>query len=899
MTETKRDIPKAYDPSKTEDKWYKYWLDNGLFHSEPNEKPPFTIAIPPPNITGMLTMGHILNNTIQDVYIRLKRMQGFNSCWVPGTDHASIATETKVTKFLEEKGIDKYKIGREEFLKHCQEWRKEYGGIIIQQLKKLGVSCDWRRERFTMDDDYYREVIKAFVDLYKERKIYRGYRMVNWDPANKSAISDEEVLYRTVNGKLWHFRYPIVGMDKYIIVATTRPETMLGDTGVAVNPNDERYKDLIGKKVKLPIVGREIPIFADEYVDMEFGTGAVKVTPAHDVNDYAMGQRHKLEIVNIFNPDATTNKNVPDWLQGLDRFDARKKVVEWFEKNNLMEKIEDYQNKVGYSERGAVPIEPYLSEQWFMKMSELAKPALEVVRDGKVKFYPAHWEKTYFHWMENISDWCISRQLWWGHRIPVWYCVGDDHCKLECKEPIVSIDPPEKCPHCGSTNLTQDEDVLDTWASSWLWAHAIFRTEEEREYYYPTSMLVTAPDIIFFWVARMIMAGMHFMKDIPFSHVYFTSVIRDMQGRKMSKSLGNSPDPLDVIKEFGADALRFTVLYLAPLGQDVLFSADKCDFGRNFANKIWNAGRFLLMNLPDRQAGAENIKVDDILSREGGIPSGKDSHIDFADEWIISRFNETLEEFNNAMDKFEINNATKIIYSFVWNDFCDWYVEMIKNRLYGDNEEIKSAVLTRALSIFENMLKMVHPFMPFLTEEIWQLIHNRKEGESISTSEFPKLKKELINAQADKEMETVVNIVTAIRNIRGEMNIPPSKKINVLLKSNEVSERQADYIKKLAKVEDLKAGENIVKPKASASAIVKSAEIYIPLEGLIDLDVERQRLQKEITRLEGSLAGIEKKLSNEKFVNGAPAEVVEKERTKQKDWQENLRKLKKILENLN
>jgi valyl-tRNA synthetase len=883
MTETKREIPKAYDPSRTEDKWYKYWLDNGLFHSEPNEKPPFTIAIPPPNITGMLTMGHILNNTIQDVYIRLKRMQGFNSCWVPGTDHASIATETKVTKFLEEKGIDKYNIGREEFLKHCQEWRKEYGGIIIQQLKKLGVSCDWNRERFTMDDDYYREVIKAFVDLYKEGKIYRGYRMVNWDPANKSAISDEEVLYRTVNGKLWHFRYPVVGSDKFIVVATTRPETMLGDTGVAVNLNDERYKNLIGKKVKLPIVGREIPIFADEYVDMEFGTGAVKVTPAHDVNDYEMGQRHKLEIVNIFNPDATTNQNVPDWLQGLDRFEARKKVVEWFEKNGLMEKIVDYQNKVGYSERGGVPIEPYLSEQWFMKMDELAKPALDVVRDGKVKFYPAHWEKTYFHWMENISDWCISRQLWWGHRIPVWYCVGDDHCTLECKEPIVSVDPPEKCPHCGSTNLKQDEDVLDTWASSWIWAHAIFRTEEERKYYYPTSILVTAPDIIFFWVARMIMSGMHFMKDIPFSHVYFTSVIRDMQGRKMSKSLGNSPDPLDVIKEFGADALRFTVLYLAPLGQDVLFSADKCDFGRNFANKIWNAGRFLLMN-------AEKIKVDDKL---------KDSHIDFADEWIISRFNETMAEFNNAMDSFEINNATKIIYSFVWNDFCDWYVEMIKNKLYGDDEEIKSAVLSRALSIFENILKMVHPFMPFVTEELWQLIQKRKDGESISTSEFPEVKKKLINPQADKEMEIVENIVTALRNIRGEMNIPPSKKIDVLLKTNEVKERQIDYIKKLAKVEELKAGENITKPKASASAIVKSSEIYVPLEGLIDLDVERQRLQKEITRLEGSLAGIEKKLSNEKFVSGAPAEVVEKERTKQRDWQENLRKLKEILSNLN
>ncbi len=782
MIENKREIPKAYDPSKTEDKWYKYWLDNELFHSEPDEnKEPFTIAIPPPNVTGMLTMGHILNNTIQDVYTRLKRMQGFNSCWVPGTDHASIATETKVTKFLEDKGIDKYEIGRDAFLEHCQEWKKEYGGIINQQLKKLGVSCDWNRERFTMDDDYYQEVIKAFVDLYKEGKIYRGYRMVNWDPANKSAISDEEVLYRTVNGKLWHFRYPVVGMDKYIVVATTRPETMLGDTGIAVNPNDERYKDFIGKKVKLPIVEREIPIFADEYVDMEFGTGAVKVTPAHDVNDYDMGQRHKLEIVNIFNPDATTNKNVPDWLQGLDRFEARKKVVEWFEKNGLMEKIEDYQNKVGYSERGGVPIEPYLSEQWFMKMNELAMPALDVVREGKVKFYPAHWEKTYFHWMENISDWCISRQLWWGHRIPVWYCIGDDHCKIECKEPIVSVDPPEKCPHCGSTNLKQDEDVLDTWASSWLWAHAIFRTEEERKYYYPTSILVTAPDIIFFWVARMIMAGMHFMKDIPFSHVYFTSVIRDMQGRKMSKSLGNSPDPLDVIKEYGADALRFTVLYLAPLGQDVLFSADKCDFGRNFANKIWNAGRFLLMN-------AQTIPVKEEL---------KNKHIDFADEWIISRFNETLVEFNNAMDSFEINSATKIIYSFVWNDFCDWYIEMIKNRLYGDDEEIKSAVLTRALSIFENMMKIVHPFLPFVTEEIYQLMQERKEGESISTSEFPKVKKELINPKADREMETVVKIVAAIRNIRGEMNIPPSKKINVLLKSNEVGERQVDYIKNL------------------------------------------------------------------------------------------------------
>ncbi len=873
MTETKfSKIPKAYDPLKTEDKWYKYWLDNELFYSEPDKKKePFTIAIPPPNVTGMLTMGHILNNTIQDVYIRLKRMQGYNSCWVPGTDHASIATEAKVSAFLKEKGIDKHEIGREEFLKHCREWKDKYGGIIIQQLKKLGVSCDWRRERFTMDDDYYREVIKAFVDLYKEGKIYRGYRMVNWDPASRSAISDEEVLYRTVNGKLWYFRYPVVGSDKYLVVATTRPETMLGDTGVAVNPNDERYKNLIGKKVNLPIVDREIPIFADDYVDMEFGTGAVKVTPAHDLNDYNMGQRHKLEIINIFNPDATTNNNVPDWVQGLDRYEVRKKVVEWFEKNNLMEKTEDYQNKVGYSERGGVPIEPYLSEQWFMKMSELAKPALDVVKEGKVKFHPEHWEKTYFHWMENIKDWCISRQLWWGHRIPVWY-------HKQTKEIYCEGHPPKDI-----ENYTQDGDVLDTWASSWIWAHAIFRTEEERKYYYPTSILVTAPDIIFFWVARMIMAGMHFRKDIPFSDVYFTSVIRDTQGRKMSKSLGNSPDPLDVIKDYGADALRFTVLYLAPLGQDVLFSTDKCELGRNFANKIWNAGRFLLMN-------SETIKVDGKLTN---------THIDFADEWIISRFNETVADFNNAMNKFEINNAVKMVYSFVWNDYCDWYVEMMKNRLYSDDEKIKSAVLTRALSIFEEMLKLVHPFMPFITEELWQLIKERKDGESISVSDFPELKKELIKPEADAEMETVQNIVTAIRNIRGEMNIPPSRKVNALLKTKAVADYQVDYIKKLAKVEELKIDEKLEKPKASASSVIKDCEIYIPLEGLIDLDVERQRLQKEISRLEGSLTGIEKKLSNEKFVNNAPAEVVEKERAKQRDWQENLSKLKEILNNLN
>lgn len=866
------EIPKAYNPADVEDKWYKYWYEHELYHSEIDEsKKPYVIPIPPPNITGMLTMGHILNNTLQDIFIRLKRMQGYNACWVPGTDHASIATETKVTNFLAEKGIKKKEIGREAFLEHCQEWKKEYGGIIIQQLKKLGVSCDWKREVFTMDDQYYYEVIKAFVDLYKDGKIYRGYRMVNWDPANKSAISDEEVNYKTVNGKLWYFKYPVVDSNEYIVVATTRPETMLGDTAVAVNPDDERYKHLIGKKVKLPIVEREIPIIADEYVDKEFGTGAVKVTPAHDVNDYEMGMRHKLQFINIFNDDATTNENVPDWLQHQDRYEVRKKVAAKFEELGLMHKIEDYQNKVGYSERGNVPIEPYLSEQWFMKMDELAKPAVDVVKKGRVKFYPKHWEKTYFHWMENIKDWCISRQLWWGHRIPVWYhkYTGEIHCDVK---------PPKDI-----ENWKQDEDVLDTWASSWLWAHAIFRTEEERKYYYPTSTLVTAPDIIFFWVARMIMAGMYFMKDIPFSDVYFTSIIRDAQGRKMSKSLGNSPDPLDVIKEYSADALRFTIIYLAPLGQDVLFSTDKCELGRNFANKIWNAGRFLLMN-------QESIKTDKSLI---------DKHKDFADEWIISRLNQTLHQFNKAMDAFEVNNAIKIVYSFIWNDYCDWYIEMIKGRLYGDNDEVKTAVLTRATSTFEDALKMLHPFMPFLTEELWQLTNERKEGESISISEFPKADNNLIRESAEKEMDFVKDIITAIRNIRGEMNIAPSKKIIAMIKSASVKDYQIDYIKKLAKVEEIIVDSNLTKPKASASAVISDCEIFIPLEGLIDLYVEKQRLQKEIIRLETSLAGIEKKLSNEKFIANAASEVVEKERNKQKEWIANLNKLKEILESLN
>jgi valyl-tRNA synthetase len=866
-----KEIPKAYVPNEVEEKWYKYWLDNKLFHSEVDEsKTPYTIVIPPPNVTGHLHMGHILNNTIQDILIRTKKMQGFNSCWVPGTDHASIATETKVTSFLKEQGINKFEIGREEFLKHCWEWTAKYGGIIYKQLRKIGVSCDWDRERFTMDDDYYKQVILTFVKLYKESKIYRGYRMVNWDPASKSAISDEEVNFRVVNGKLWYLKYPVMGTNEFITVATTRPETMLGDTGVAVNPNDERYKRFIGLKVLLPIVDREIPIFGDEYVSMEFGTGAVKVTPAHDVNDYEMGKRHDLEVINIFNEDASTNHNVPEEFRGHDRFEVRKKVVARFEEFGLLEKTEDYQNKVGYSERGGVPIEPYLSVQWFMKMDELAQPALEVVNNGDIKFYPEHWVKTYDHWMNNIKDWCISRQLWWGHRIPVWYHIKTNEIYCE-------INPPADI-----ENWKQDEDVLDTWSSSWLWAYDVFRTEKEQNYYYPTDTLVTAPDIIFFWVARMIMAGKHFKKDIPFKHVYFTSVLRDLQGRKMSKSLGNSPDPLDVIAEYGADALRFTIIYLAPLGQDVMFSTEKCDIGRNFANKIWNAGRFLLMN-------AQTIKLNNDLL---------DKHVDFSDLWIQSRFNQTVKDLNKAMDSFEINNASKIIYSYVWNDFCDWFIELSKNRFYAQDEEVKSAALVRALSYFEDLLKIVHPFMPFITEELFHLIKERREGESIFISEYPKVHESKINPSAEKEMEFVQNIITAIRNIRGEMNIPPSKAIDVFIKTSEVKQHQVDYIKKLARVVNLTADPNLEKPKASASAVIKDCEIFVPLEGLIDLDIERARLKKEIEKAEGSLGGINKKLSNEKFVQNAAPEVVENERRKKNDMENNLIKLKEILINL-
>ncbi len=864
------EIAKAYNPADVEDKWYKKWEEEKIFRSIPEPgKRPYTIVIPPPNITGSLTMGHILNNTIQDIFIRLKRMQGYNACWVPGTDHASIATETKVYNFLKDQGINKYEIGREEFLKHCYTWKDKYGGLIIQQLRKLGVSCDWDRERFTMDEHYYAKVIEAFVALYKEGKIYRGYRLVNWCPVSKSAISDEEVIPRQVTGKLTYIKYPVQGENSYITVATTRPETMLGDTGVAVNPEDERYKSFIGKMIELPLTGRVIPVFADEYVDKEFGTGAVKVTPAHDPNDYEMGTRHKLEMINIFNEDASTNHNVPEEYRGLDRYVAREKVVHRLQELGLIEKIEEHIHNVGYSERGGVPIEPYLSEQWFMKMNELAKPALDAVLNKEVNFHPAHWVKTYEHWMSGIRDWCISRQLWWGHRIPVWY-------HKETKAMHVDVNPPADI-----SNWHQDEDVLDTWASSWLWAHEVFKTEEEQKYYVPTDLLVTAPDIIFFWVARMIMASLHFKQAIPFRDVYFTSVIRDVQGRKMSKSLGNSPDPLEVISEYGADALRFTVIYLAPLGQDVLFSAEKCEFGRNFANKLWNAGRFLLMHKGDADLSKAELVEDDLVDR-----------------WMNSRLNQTLRELQESMDKFDINIASKFIYSFVWNDFCDWYIELIKNKFYSTDDKVKYSALKKAIAVFESLLKIVHPFMPFITEELWYAVEPGTARKSISISGYPVSDAKAIIPSAEKDMGLLQQIITGIRNIRGEMNIPPSKPINAFIRGKALAAEYAEYIKKLTRCEDVVISPDITKPEKAASVIVKEYEVFVPLEGLIDTELEKARLQKEIDRLNGALMGVSKKLSNASFVNNAPADIVEKEKAKQRDWQSQLAKFEEALRNL-
>ncbi len=885
IQQTTPDLPKAYSPADVEAKWYPYWVKHKFFHAMVNEtKKPYTIVIPPPNITGVLHMGHVLNNTIQDVFIRWKRMEGYEACWIPGTDHAGIATQHVVERNLRSERKSRDKLGRDEFLKHVWAWKEKYGRTIIRQLQKLGASCDWDRERFTMDEGLSNAVKEVFIRLYEKGLVYRGEYIVNWCPTDHTALSEDEVDRSETNGHLWYITYPLKGLKETITVATTRPETMLGDTAVAVNPNDNRYKALIGKTVILPIANRELPIIADEFVDPEFGTGLVKVTPAHDPNDFEIGRRHELKQVIVMDTSGRMNENVPEKYRGMDRFECRKALVGDLKKQGYLKNISDHVHTVGKCYRCSTIIEPYLSDQWFVKMKPLAEPALKVVLDGRVKFHPERWIKTYNHWMSNIRDWCISRQLWWGHRIPVYYC--DD-----CGHMMVLRNDPEKCHKCNSSNFRQDEDVLDTWFSSWLWPFSTLGWPEESDdlnYFYPTNTLVTGPDIIFFWVARMIMAGIEFRGEVPFHDVYYTSIIRDIEGRKMSKSLGNSPDPLDVINAYGADALRFTVLYLAPLGQDVFYSNEKCEIGRNFANKIWNACRFLLMNKEQIPFESEDEKL----------------FSDAIDEWIESRLNSTISNLTKALDRFHVNEATKILYEFIWHDFCDWYLEMIKHRFYESSKpDVQKATIARAFRIFETALRTLHPFMPFITEELWWAISERQEGQSIMTESWPYADNSKINPDAEKQITSIQDIVSAVRSIRGEMNVPPGKETELHLKVEEnakknVVKKYSAYLERLAKVSKLVVGSSTERPPYSASAVVNSTEIFVPLQDIIDIDIERKRIKKEIERLEKAASNVEKKLLNEQFLARAPKEVVEKEKDKLATFNQTLEKHRETLNEL-
>ena len=877
------EFAKVYDPSLVEEKWYPLWEEAGAFSPKDDDRSEtFTVMIPPPNVTGILHIGHILNNTVQDVLVRRARMQGKRTLWLPGTDHASIATEAKVSKMLKDQGIDKREIGRDEFLKHAWQWKEKYGGTILKQLKKMGASCDWSRTTFTMDEDYSYAVLKVFIQLYNEGLIYRGERIINWDPVGLTALSDEEVIHKESNGNLWHFKYPVKDSDEFIIVATTRPETMLGDTGVAVNPKDERYAHLVGKKVLLPIVDREIPIFSDDYVDMEFGTGCVKVTPAHDPNDFMMGERNNLDVINIMHPNASLNHKVPKDYQGLDRYEARKKVVDAFDSLGLLEKIEDYVNKVGHSERTDAVVEPYMSKQWFVKMEELAKPALEAVNGGEVKFHPERWTKTYNHWLENIKDWCISRQLWWGQRIPVFYC---NDCNYEW-----AILEASSCSKCDSTNIRQDEDVLDTWFSSWLWPFATLgwpENEKDVKQFYPTQDLVTGPDIIFFWVARMIMAGLHFKDEIPFSNVYFTGLVRDEQGRKMSKSLGNSPDPLDLMETHGADALRVGLLMIAPQGLDLLFSEDRIEQGRNFMNKLWNSARFVEMNLGDENP--VDLSEIDV------------SRLDATDNWILSKLNRTIQDVDNAYANYRMNDAVKLVYDFVYNNFCDWYIEFAKARFYGKDEIDRQTAQAVSVHVLKSILKLLHPYTPYITEELWSQFKLDHESMLI-TSFWPIVDESFINDEVEGEIQLLTQVISRIRNVRASLNISPGKRANLVARGDKaltkVLETHQVYLDRLVKIDDLQYGSNIDKPSQSATAVVQGMELFIPLADLIDIDDEIKRLEKQISDMNGRLGAVNGKLSNANFVDRAPNDVVDNEKRKQAEYQSSLDKLQDNLKSL-
>lgn len=856
-------LDKKYSPSELEDRWYKHWLEKDYFSSQPSDNH-YTIVIPPPNVTGKLTMGHVLNNTIQDILIRKARMEGKNACWVPGTDHASIATESKVAKMLQEKGIDKKDISREEFLEHAWEWKEKYGGIIINQLQKLGCSCDWDRLSFTMDGEYSEAVLESFVRLFDKGLIYKGNRLVNWCPKSQTALSDEEVIFKEVNGKLWYIKYKIDNSDSFIEIATTRPETMLGDVAVAVNPSDKRFKKLIGNNAILPIVGRKIPIIADRMVDPEFGTGCVKITPAHDPNDYNVGLEHSLDMVNIMNPDGSINSNAPKGYVGLTREDARKKVIDDLKKDNLLLKEEDYMHKVGFSERGDVPIEYYLSDQWFLKMKELAKPASEAVKKGEINFYPNHWVKTYNHWMDNIQDWCISRQLYWGHRIPVWYKKGSDYSKKE--NWFVSTTPPKDI-----ENWEQDSDVLDTWFSSWLWPFAVHNwPKKETTNYYPTSTLVTGPDIIFFWVARMIMSGFEFMGEAPFKDVYFTSILRDEQGRKFSKSLGNSPDPIGLFDKYGTDATRFSVMLMSPQGSDVYFSESGLEIGRNFMSKIWNASRFIMLNYDT----SFNNSID------------KDK-LNFHDDWILNELDKTIKKVNAYYDSYQFNEAIKVIYEFTWSEFCDWYIELAKINFQSTDQTVRNNTYILSRDVLKKILLLLHPVSPFITEEIWSYLKNESDNDII-ISAWPKLSEESI-VDDSETMSTLKEIVTSVRTIRSELNILPSKKIDVLISVNNATDKKLfedlkDTITALSKIDNLEIDLNIEKPKKSAVGICKKCVAYVPLGDLVDTDSEIKRLTKRLNEVKDFINVIEKKLKNKSFIDKAPENIVNNEKSKLNDF---------------
>jgi len=872
------EISKIYDPKKSEEKWYSYWMENGFFHSEPDGREPYTVVMPPPNVTGILHMGHALNNTIQDVLVRRARMQGKNTCWVPGTDHASIATEAKVVALLKEKGIAKKDLTREEFLKYAWDWKEKYGGIIIEQLKKLGFSCDWERVRFTMDDDMSDAVIHVFVDLYKKGNIYRGVRMVNWDPKGLTAVSDEEVNYKEVDSKLFYVKYKIEGSaDEWITIATTRPETILGDTAVCVNPNDERYKNIVGKRAVIPMVNRSVPIIADEYVTMEFGTGALKITPAHDINDYNLGVKHNLPLIDTINPDGTMSKEAGFYI-GEDRFVVREKIVKDLEALGQIVKVENIKNKVGHSERTDAVIEPKLSMQWFLKMNEISKPALEHVLDGTIKLIPEKYINTYRHWMENVHDWCISRQLWWGQRIPAWYC--NDAAKPECREIIVSETAPEKCPHCGSKNLRQDEDVLDTWFSSWLWPISVFDGfkspgNKDISYYYPTNDLVTAPEILFFWVARMIIAGYEYLGKEPFSNVYLTGTVRDKLGRKMSKSLGNSPDMLELIERFGADGVRVGILLCSPAGNDLTFDESLCEQGRNFSNKLWNSFRLVTTWKPEEITPNDDAQKNSI--------------------WFKNKLDEQVAIIEQHFATYRISEALMAIYKLVWDDFCSEYLERIK---ISCRNGFPQKIYDDTINYLEILLKLVHPFMPFITEEIWDNIRQRVGKDRIIVSEFPvpdKFDSTLVLHFEDIRKSFVRNG----RNLHQQINLPLKQRLILISPDPEVMGILPSDMELSGSVYQ-EANAQLKNGEDKLSFVLKDTEYVFCLpEGVVlDKSQEKDKLLKELEYNKGFLKSVEAKLSNQKFVNNAKPEIIQNERNKKADAETKITALEKQLENL-